>query len=138
MTARPARTGTLDTPGAIRLVLGLLVLSAVAYFLAAALSVVLVWRPNESQVLFGSPVTDWYWSLSALLFAVLGVIYLVVARSVRAADSGAGLAVSLLGLLGAGFSLLAITHSYGWGVLLISVLLLAANQRRSAQNWYAN
>lgn len=138
MTARPARTGTQDTPGAIRLVLGLLVLSAVAYFLAAALSVVLVWRPNESQVLFGSPVTDWYWSLSALLFAVLGVIYLVVARSVRAADSGAGLAVSLLGLLGAGFSLLAITHSYGWGVLLISVLLLAANQRRSAQNWYAN
>ncbi len=137
MTARPARTGTQDTPGAIRLVLGLLVLSAVAYFLAAALSVVLVWRPDESQVLFGSAVSDWYWSLSALLFAVLGAVYLIVARSVQAADAGAGLAVSLLGLLGAGFSLLAITHSYGWGVLLISVILLAANQRRSAQNWYA-
>jgi hypothetical protein len=137
MTARPARTEAQATPGAIRLVLGLLVLSAAAYFLAAVFSVVLVWHPEESQILFGSPVSDWYWSLSALLFAVLGVVYLVVARSVRAADSGAGLAVSLLGLLGAGFSLLAITHSYGWGVLLLSLVLLAANQSRGAQSWYA-
>jgi len=138
MAARPARTGNPSPPRAVWVVLSLLLVSAVAYFLGAAISIALVWRPAESQVLFGAPVSDWYWALSALLFGVVGVVYLVVARSVRAADSGAGLAVSLLGLLGAGFSLLTITHVYGWAVLLVSVILLLANQSRTAQRWYTD
>ena len=137
MVARPARTGNPSPPKAVWVVLGLLLISAVAYFFGAALSVILMLRPAQSQVFFGAPVSDWYWALSALLFGVVAIVYLLVARSVRAADAGAGLAVSLLGLLGAGFSLLTITHAYGWAVLLISVILLAANQSRYAQQWYS-
>ena len=94
------------------------------------------WQPAEAQVLFGATVSDWFWALSALLFAALAVVYAYVARAVLARDAGAGLAVSILGLIGVGYSMLSITHVYGWAILVISLAILAANQAGTARDYY--
>ena len=116
--------------------LGLLTLSAVAYAAGTVVSLLLVVEPAEQQLLFGATVSDWFWVLSALLFATLAVVISLIIRAVLAADRGAGVAVSLLGLLGIGFALLSITHGYGWVVLAASLGLLAMNQTSAAQAWY--
>ena len=54
--------------------LGLLTLSAVAYAAGTVVSLLLVVEPAEQQLLFGATVSDWFWVLSALLFATLAVV----------------------------------------------------------------
>lgn len=138
MVTRPAREST-DPPRstAIVIVISLLAVSALANVAGAIGSLYLLWQPAEAQVLFAATVSDWFWALSALLFAALAVVYLYVLRATRARDAGAGLAVSVLGLLGVGYSLLSITHLYGWAVLVVSLGLLVANQVATAQGHYS-
>lgn len=138
MGTRPAR-GTADRPRSVALTItvALLVVSAAANAAGAIASLYLLWQPAEAQVLFDATVSDWFWGLSALLFATLAIVYVYVLRSVLARDAGAGLAVSVLGLLGVGYSLLSITHLYGWIVLAVSLGLLVANQAATAQGHYA-
>ena len=124
-------------PAAIRVTLAFLALSALSNVAGAVGSLLLLLAPAEAQTLFDSPVSDWFWALCALLFACLAIVYAVVIRAVVRRDAGAGLAVSILGLLGVGYSLLSITHLYGWGVLAISLGMLAANQAATAQDYYS-
>ena len=110
--------------------------SDLVYALGAAVSLVLWWQPGEGQLEFGATISDWFWVLSAVLFVSLAIVLGLVARSAWAGESGGGLAVSLLGLLGVGFSLIALTEGFGWFILVSSLAILIANQTRSAQAWY--
>ncbi|MGI9196149.1 MAG: hypothetical protein ACR2KE_01660 [Candidatus Nanopelagicales bacterium] len=123
-------------PASVTVVAVLLGLVALGYLIAAITSIVLWVRPDGVQRFFDRPISDGYWALSALLFLVLAILLAFVARSALAGDSGAGLAISLLALLGVAFSLFAITEGYGWGTLVLSLAVLAANQTSSAQQWY--
>ena len=123
-------------PASVIAVTGLMALAAIVYAAAAVGSVVLLLRPAQSQVFFGAPIGDGFWGLSALLFAALAILLAIVARSAYLGDSGAGLAISLLALLGVAFSLFAITNGYGWATLALSLAVLIANQMSSAQQWY--
>lgn len=125
-----------ERPWTIRLVLALLVLSILAYVIGAVVSIVLVAEPAERQLLLGASVSDWFWILSALLFSAVAIVLLLVLRAAAGGDRGAGIAVSLLGLLGIGFALMSITHGYGWAVLVISLGILALNQAPASQAWY--
>ena len=140
MGTRPARTPDTTTPGprpaAASLTLGLLGLTTAANLAGAVTSLVLLLEPDEAQLLFGSPVSDWFWALSAILFATLAVVCAYVLRAAWHRDAGAGLAVSVLSLIGIGYSLLTITHGYGWIVLAISLAMLTANQAATAQGYY--
>ncbi len=142
MGTRPARTGASAAsvhhprPLAIRLTVIFLIIAATANLAGAIVSALLLWQPAENQLLFGSGVSDWFWALSAVLFLALALVYAYVTRAVLKRDAGAGLAVSILGLLGVGYSLLSITHAYGWGVLAISLGMLASNQAATAQGYY--
>ncbi len=138
METRPARGS--DDPSrsaALFITVALLGISAVVNIGGAIASLILLWQPAEAQVLFGATVSDWFWALSALLFAALAIVYVYVLRFVLARDAGAGLAVSVLGLLGVGYSLLSITHLYGWAVLAVSLGMLVANQVTTAQGYYS-
>lgn len=123
-------------PASVTVVAALLCLVALGYLIAAITSFVLWVRPDAVQRFFDRPISDGYWALSALLFLVLAILLGFVARSALAGDSGAGLAISLLALLGVAFSLFAITEGYGWGTLVLSLAVLVANQTSSAQQWY--
>lgn len=138
MGTRPAR-GTADPrrSAALVLTLALLGVCSIVNIAGAIVSLLLVFQPAEAQVLFGATVSDWFWALSALLFVSLAIVYGYVLRSVLARDAGAGLAVSVLGLLGVGYSLLSITHLYGWAVLAVSLGMLVTNQVITAQGYYS-
>lgn len=123
-------------PASVIAVTVLMALAAIGYAAAAVGSVVLLLRPAEVQVFFGSAIGDGFWGLSALLFAILAALLVIVARAAYLGDPGAGLAISLLALLGVAFSLFAITNGYGWGTLALSLAVLVANQMSSAQQWY--
>ena len=123
-------------PASVRLVTALMVLAALGYAVAAVGSLVLWLRPAEVQQLFGAGISDWFWGLSALLFAVLAGLLALVARAAYLGDPGAGVAISLLALLGVAFSLFAITDGYGWGTLVISLAVLISNQLSATQQWY--
>ena len=123
-------------PASVVAVTVLMTLAAIGYAVAAVGSLVLMLRPAEVQEFFGEPISDAYWALSALLFAVLAALLIAVARAAYVGDAGAGLAISLLALLGVAFSLFAITDGYGWGTLALSLAVLIANQMSSAQQWY--
>lgn len=117
--------------------LGLLALVMIANLVGTVLSIVLLAEPNEAQLLFGSPVSDWFWGLSAVLFAALTLVCAFVLRAAWMRDAGAGLAVSVLSLIGIGYSLLAITHGYGWVILVISLATLITNQIATAAGYYS-
>ena len=134
--ARSYALGMPARPASVTAVTVLMALAAAMYAAAAVASMVLLLRPDEVQEFFGSPIADGYWVLTALLFAVLALLLAIVARAAYLGDPGAGLAISLLGLLGVGFSLFAITNGYGWGTLVLSLAVLIANQLGSAQQWY--
>jgi hypothetical protein len=140
MVTRRARTmgstGREERPIAVTITLALLVIAATANLAGAIASLLLLFEPAEAQVLFGAAVSDWFWALSAALFAALAVVYGYVIRAVLARDAGAGLAVSVLGLIGVGYSLLSVTHLYGWGVLVVSLGMMGANQAAIAQRYY--
>jgi len=141
MGTRPARTldpGP-DVPRSATawLALGLLTLTLLANLAGAITSLVLLVEPDEVQLLFGSPVSDWYWGLSALLFTALTLVCAYVLRAAWHRDAGAGLTVSVLSLIGIGYSLLSITHGYGWAILVLSLGMLAANQAATAQGYYS-
>ena len=136
MPTRPAQADTSRTPAAwatLALLAGISLVNAVG----VGASLLLLAEPDESQLLFGSPVSDWFWALSALLFIALTIVCAVVFRAVWRRDAGAGLAVSVLGLIGIGYSLLSITHGYGWVVLVASLALLVSNQTATAENYYS-
>lgn len=123
-------------PASVTAVIVLLGLAAVLYLAGAIVSIVLLVEPGQRQLFLGGAIDDRFWLLSAALFTALAIVLVLVARSALSGDPGAGVAISLLGLLGAGFSLFAVTHGYGWVILALSLLMLIANQTTSAQQWY--
>lgn len=141
MPTRPARVDNsgADIPRSFAawLALGLLLVTMLANLAGAIASLVLLAEPNEAQLLFGSAVSDWFWGLSAVLFTALTLVCAYVLRAAWHRDAGAGLAVSVLSLIGIGYSLLTITHGYGWAVLVVSLGTLVANQAATAQGYYS-
>jgi hypothetical protein len=141
MRTRPARTpdpGTDHSRSATAwLTLGLLTVTMLANLTGAITSLLLLVEPDEAQLLFGAPVSDWFWGLSAVLFTTLTLVCAYVLRAAWYRDAGAGLAVSVLSLIGIGYSLLSITHGYGWAILVLSLGMLAANQAATAQGYYS-
>lgn len=123
-------------PASVTVVVALLGVSSLVYVLGALVSLFLWWQPGDGQLEFGKPVSDWFWILTAILFVSLGIVLALVARSAWTGDAGGGIAVSLLCLLGVGFSLFALTEGFGWFILVSSLAILIANQTRSAQAWY--
>lgn len=127
MTSRPA---------SITVVAVLLGVAAASYVVGAIVSIYLWSQPLEAQMYFGHSIEDGFWILCSLLFIVLALVLVFVLRSALIGEPGSGVAVSLLCLLGVGFSLFAITEGSGWIVLVLSLVTLIANQTSSAQAWY--
>jgi hypothetical protein len=141
MGTRPARASDRQSssarPATGMITLALLGLVMIANLIGAIISIALLVEPNEAQLLFGSPVSDWFWGLSALLFTALTLVCAFVLRAAWKRDAGAGLAVSVLSLIGIGYSLLSITHGYGWAILVVSLGTLIMNQIATAAGYYS-
>jgi ABC-type Na+ efflux pump permease subunit len=106
------------------------------YAVGVVINLIMFFRPDEVQLLFGSPVNDWYWIVNGGLDFILVIGFAWVARMAYRGDYGAGMTISLLAVLNIVFSMFRLGHIYGWITLAISIAVLAANLSSSAQEWY--
>jgi ABC-type Na+ efflux pump permease subunit len=109
---------------------------AFMYAVGVVINLTMLFRPEQVQLLFGSPVNDWYWVVNASLDFILVIGFAWVARMAYRGDYGAGMTISLLAVLNIVFSMFRLGHVYGWITLAISIAVLAANLSSSAQDWY--
>jgi hypothetical protein len=126
----------LKRPGSVTVVGILMMIGGVLYLIGAAIAVWLWLQPGEVQLFFGNSVSDWYWLLNGALSLFLGFAFIWVGRAAMAGDYGAGLTITMLALINLVFSFFNIFHGYGWGTLLVSVVVLILNQGQAAQQWY--
>lgn len=106
------------------------------YAVGVVINIIMLMRPAEQQLLFGSTVTDWYWIINGGLDFVLVIGFAWVAMMALRGDYGAGMTITLLAVLNIVFSMFRLGHIYGWVTLAISVAVLVANMSSSAQEWY--
>jgi hypothetical protein len=126
----------MSRPGSVTFVSFMMFVGGVAYLFGAALNVYLWFQPGEVQLFYGAEVSDWYWVINGLLSLFLGVAFIWVGRLALAGDYSAGLTITMLAIINIVFSLFNLFSGYGWVTLLVSILVLALNQSRSAQDWY--
>lgn len=123
-------------PTTVVFVTAMMYVGSFVYAVGVVINLIMFFRPDEVQLLFGSPVNDWYWIINGSLDFILVIGFAWVARMAYRGDYGAGMTISLLAVLNIVFSMFRLGHIYGWITLAISIAVLAANLSSSAQDWY--
>lgn len=123
-------------PGTVTFAAAMMFLGALGYLAGVVINLVMLFEPEQQQLLFGSTVTDWYWIINGALDAILVIGFVWVGRMALRGDYGAGMTITLLAVLTMVFSMFRLGHIYGWITLTAAVLVLFANLAASSQAWY--
>lgn len=123
-------------PGAVTFSAIMMFVGAAAYLAGFVLHIWLIIQPDEQQLFYNRPASDWFWVVMALLDATLFVGFIWLGRMAMRGDYGAGMTITLLALINLIFSFFNIFQGYGWVSLFISIAVLIANNTRAAQEWY--
>ncbi|MFY9330561.1 MAG: hypothetical protein WAO41_02655 [Candidatus Nanopelagicales bacterium] len=125
-----------DRPFSVRFVVVMMYVAALGYVGGVIINITLLMRPEQAQLFFDRPVSDWYWIMSALLDVILVVAFVWIARMAWRGDYSAGMMITLLAALNIAFSLFRLGQLYGWITLALSIAVLAANMAASTQDFY--
>jgi hypothetical protein len=125
-----------DRPFSVRFVVVMMYVAALGYVGGVIINITLLMRPEQAQLFFDRPVSDWYWIMSALLDVILVVAFVWIARMAWRGDYSAGMMITLLAALNIAFSLFRLGQVYGWITLALSIAVLAANMAASTQDFY--
>ncbi len=126
----------MSRPASVTFASAMMFIGALGYAIGVVINLTLLMRPDEAQLLYGAPVSDWFWIINGTLDAILVVGFIWVGRMALRGDYGAGMTITLLAVLNIFFALFKLGHLYGWLILAVSVAVLAANLTASAQAWY--
>lgn len=127
---------SMPRPASVSFAAAMMFLGALGYVVALGIHLYLVFQPGESQLFYSQPAPDIYWILMACLDFVLAVGFVWIGRLALRGDGGAGMTINLLAIINLVFSLFSILQGVGWATLVISVLVLIANNTSSARAWY--
>lgn len=123
-------------PGAVTFVGIMMFIGAFGYLLGTIVDIYLWLQPEEAQTWYGARISDWYWIMNGLLNAILVVGFIWIGRLALRGDYAAGMTVNLLAIINLIFSFFNLFHGYGVITLLISVVVLVANNSKAAQDFY--
>ncbi len=115
----------------------LVVLAAVLLLIGAIADVILINRPGDLQRLFGRPVSDTFWIVSATVSVFMALVYLWVSRAVFDGNPLGHMLVNIVAVINLIFGVLLIAEGAGWGEILVNVVILILNNTKASRDWFA-
>lgn len=131
VTIRPAR------PGTVTAVAVLCYFGAVLKLITVVAFVILAFRPGQVQRLFGAPVSDWYWIVSAVLALLLALIYAWIARRELVGDPQAWALVNVIAVINIAFAFFELASGAGWVAIAVNAVVLILNNTNASRQYFA-
>lgn len=123
-------------PRIVTALAALLLVAATLLLLSAIGDLVLVSRAGENQQLFGEPVSDTFWIVSATSAVFMALVYLWVSRSVFDGNPLGHMLVNVVAAINLIFALLKVADGSGIAEVLINLVILVLNNTKTSRSWF--